>query len=182
MKLLSTKTNVDAPSGTWPFGDLRDDTGGGDGTPIDKELITDIQQFFERMFSQSGIVANGLPDNQTNGFQLWDAFRGLTRPYKVYVANLTQVAGFDPFPKVMQNELAGAVVWTRLGVGDYRGTLVGAFLSIKTAIIMNGGIESQFDSVADRFSDDAIRVRSFNAGFQSDNSMIGVTIEIRVYD
>ena len=75
MKLLQNKTNVVAPDAVYPFGDLKDDTGSNDGTPADRELVTDIHQFFEKLFDESGLTANGLPDNVTNGFQLHEAFK-----------------------------------------------------------------------------------------------------------
>ena len=55
MKLLQNKTNVVAPDAVYPFGDLKDDTGSNDGTPADRELVTDIHQFFEKLFDESGL-------------------------------------------------------------------------------------------------------------------------------
>jgi len=77
MKLLENKTNVDAPTTAYPFGELKNDTGTNDGTPVDQELLGDSMQFFEKVFNESGLTANGLPDNETNGFQLYEALRTL---------------------------------------------------------------------------------------------------------
>jgi hypothetical protein len=80
MKRLSTKTNVAAPSVAYPYGNIRNKTLLLAGTPVDVEVYGDIHQFFEKMFDASGITANGLPDNVTNGFQLFEAFTKLTHP------------------------------------------------------------------------------------------------------
>lgn len=73
MKKTVNKTNTEAVSTAQPFGGVKDNTGANDGTPVNKELIGDYVQFFEKMFSMSGITANGLPDNATNHFQLVQA-------------------------------------------------------------------------------------------------------------
>lgn len=80
MKRLSTKTNVAAPSVAYPYGNIRNKTLLLAGTPVDVEVYGDMHQFFEKMFAESGITANGLPDNVTNGWQLYEAFQKLTHP------------------------------------------------------------------------------------------------------
>lgn len=67
------KTNTDAPDGTYPYGKIRDNTGANDGTPVDVEVYGDFHQFFARLMAIAGLVANGIPDNLTNGFQLFEA-------------------------------------------------------------------------------------------------------------
>lgn len=66
---LSTKTNVEAPSGDYPFGNIKDNSGNGDGTPINKQVYADFHQFFAKLFAESGLTYNGQPDNNANGFQ-----------------------------------------------------------------------------------------------------------------
>jgi len=62
-------------------------------------------------------------------------------PYKVYTALLTQTGTDAPVATVLENTL-GDIVWSRVNVGVYLGTLNGAFLSDKTFIPTNpnGGI------------------------------------------
>jgi hypothetical protein len=55
-------------------------------------------------------------------------------PYKVYSALLSQSGTSAPTAIVLQNTLGGNIVWTREGVGVYKGTLAGAFLENKTNI------------------------------------------------
>lgn len=67
------KPNTDGPDGTYPYGKIRDNTGAGNGTPVNTEVYGDFHQFFARLMAIAGIVANGLPDNSVNGFQLFTA-------------------------------------------------------------------------------------------------------------
>ncbi len=54
-------------------------------------------------------------------------------PYKVYTALLTQSGTDAPVATVLENTL-GDIVWTRTGVGQYSGTLIGGFTTDKTFI------------------------------------------------
>lgn len=80
---LESKPNVDAPTSDYPFGDMRDDDGTGNGTPINREVYDDFHQFFAKMLAVAVSVnapffsINDLPDNNLNGFQLFEAF-GIT--------------------------------------------------------------------------------------------------------
>lgn len=78
MILLKDKTNVIAPNSDYPFGDIKNNGGSNNGTPVDRDVYSYVHQFFEKMFAESAIVANGLPENETNGFQLFEAFRFFT--------------------------------------------------------------------------------------------------------
>jgi hypothetical protein len=59
------------------------------------------------------------------------------RPYKIYTALLTQSGTDAPVATVLENTLGGEVVWARGGVGNYTGTLVGAFTLNKTVSNIN---------------------------------------------
>lgn len=74
---LADKTNVATGVSGYPYGKIINDSGIGDGTPVDEQVYNDVHQFFERMFDQSGLTANGQPDNSTNGFQLYEALQAL---------------------------------------------------------------------------------------------------------
>lgn len=70
---LEDKTNVIAPSSTYPYGDIKDNPGNNTGTPVNRATMADYFQFFAKMLAESGITANGLPDNADNGFQYFEA-------------------------------------------------------------------------------------------------------------
>lgn len=54
--------------------------------------------------------------------------------YLVYTAYLSQTGTDAPVADVLENTLGGTVVWARDGVGQYKGTLAGAFTTGKTVI------------------------------------------------
>lgn len=93
---LQNKQDVYAPDGTWPYGDLIDDTGANDGTPVDKQVYGDFHQYFARLLAVSGITANGLFDNATNGFQYYEALQRVCASYKdeIIHGTGTSVLGF----------------------------------------------------------------------------------------
>lgn len=76
LKILD-KPNVNPVSGAYPYGDIKDNTGGGNGTPVNRVVYADFHQFFARIADLAGIVLNGLPDNLTNGFQFVQALQAL---------------------------------------------------------------------------------------------------------
>jgi hypothetical protein len=71
---LSAKPNVDAPGGDYQYGNIKNNTGGNNGTPVNKVVYADFHQWFARLLDKSGIVANGNPDNDANGYQYFEAF------------------------------------------------------------------------------------------------------------
>jgi hypothetical protein len=79
------KPNTDGPDGTYPYGNIRDNAGAGDGTPVNTLVYADFHQFFARLMAIAGVVANGLPDNAANGFQLFVALGA-------YINSLTATA------------------------------------------------------------------------------------------
>jgi hypothetical protein len=74
---LEDKPRVDAPDSDYPYGKIRDKTPTEGGTPINTEVYGDFHQFFAKMLAESGVVANGLPDNEYSGFQYFEAFINL---------------------------------------------------------------------------------------------------------
>lgn len=59
----------------FPYGDLRNDPGNGTGTPVDRVLLSDVMQTMEKIMNESGISPNGQLDNETNGFQIFEAMQ-----------------------------------------------------------------------------------------------------------
>lgn len=78
MRKLNSSINVDNSDLTnYPDGRIKNNIGTGNGTPVNEFIYGDIVQAKEKLARLYGIVANGLPDNETNGFQLIDALRAL---------------------------------------------------------------------------------------------------------
>ena len=78
---IQDKTNTTAPSASEPFGNVKDDDGTFNGTPLNKEFFNDYIQFFEKLFAESNLNHNGLLDNETNGFQLFDALKHFVKDF-----------------------------------------------------------------------------------------------------
>lgn len=87
---LANKQNVEAPSLTYEFGSIKDNPGDFSGTPFDRAVYSDFHQWASKMFDNSGLTYNNLPDNTTNGYQFYEAMRENIAKYKsitVYSTN-----------------------------------------------------------------------------------------------
>lgn len=58
-------------------GRIKDNQGGGNGTPVNERVYGDLHQTFAKLMNLAGLTYNGLPDNEQNGYQLIDAVRNL---------------------------------------------------------------------------------------------------------
>lgn len=74
---LEDKPNVQAPSSSYAYGNIIDDTGTENGTPLNQLVHADFHQFFAKMFDASVasnlIASNGLPENDDNGYQYYSS-------------------------------------------------------------------------------------------------------------
>jgi len=109
-----------------------------------------------------------------------------SRPYKSYVAIISQSGTSAPTVLTRENTI-GAIVWSRNGVGDYLGTLSGAFTLDKTsfnitkspsgAVAFTGLGTYSLDPI------NTIQLKTFNSsGTATDSLMSGWYIEVRVYN
>lgn len=73
MIALKNKSNVTPPTTTYPHGRITDDTGVGDGTPINQLTNQDIHSFLQQLMVDAGITPNNILDNEYDGFQLNEA-------------------------------------------------------------------------------------------------------------
>lgn len=90
---FSTRTDTDKSNLIAnPDGAIKDNTGVGDGTAVDRAVYNDIYQTFLKIKRLYGVVPNGLPDNEINGFQYVQAFIGLASKND-YLQSLTLVSG-----------------------------------------------------------------------------------------
>lgn len=70
---LLLKQNVNPQNSEYPYGQVRDNDGSNNGTPVNEEVYGDFHQFFAKMFAESGLTYNNVPDNAYDGFQYYDA-------------------------------------------------------------------------------------------------------------
>lgn len=74
---LANKPNVTPPGGAYPFGNIKDDTGLNDGTPLNSLVHADFHQFFSKLLSLGAVTPNELLENNTNGFQYHTALNNI---------------------------------------------------------------------------------------------------------
>lgn len=70
---ITTKPNTHPVDATYPYGDIKDNTGSNDGTPVNRLVYADFHQFFAKMAAYAGVTLNDLPDNEVNGYQFFEA-------------------------------------------------------------------------------------------------------------
>jgi hypothetical protein len=108
---------------------------------------------------------------------------GSPRPYKVYVAIISQNGVAAPTATILENDLGGTPTWTYDGPGSYVCTLTGAFTINKTVAIItnNHTIGVARDIAAYVAGTDTVGVITYNAGASADDQLIKNYFEIRVY-
>lgn len=78
MRALNTNPNVDLSDlVSYPSGRLRNNTGVGNGTPVNERVYGDLHQTIAKLLRLYAITPNNLPDNEVNGFQIIDALSAL---------------------------------------------------------------------------------------------------------
>ena len=72
---LEDKENASAPNSTYPYGNIEDNTGSNNGTPVNKAVYADFHQFFAKLLDVAEgttfLTGNDLPENDDNGFQYY---------------------------------------------------------------------------------------------------------------
>ena len=79
---------IESATGDYPWGNVKDGTGIGDGTDVNKLNHSDYHQTFRRLLSLAAINPNGLQDNVTNGYQYIQALDNLYKSFNgaIYTA------------------------------------------------------------------------------------------------
>lgn len=106
-----------------------------------------------------------------------------TRPYKSYASLITQTGTSAPVPTVVENQLSGAIVWTRTGVGVYVGTLTGAFTAFKTlafGILSSANVNYKMGITCN--SVNTIQIATVDNTNTPIDGVLNASIEIRVYN
>jgi hypothetical protein len=61
----------------YPNGRIRDNDSSGNGTPVNRSVYGDLHSNISKLMRLYDIVPNGLPDNETNGFEIIAALKAL---------------------------------------------------------------------------------------------------------
>ncbi len=94
MRSLQSKIRVSPPDGDFIFGRIKDRTSSNRGTPVNEELYGDFHQFFEKLMSSGDITANGLPDCEYTGFQLFQALLKVSNKYNAAPLAKALIGGY----------------------------------------------------------------------------------------
>lgn len=87
----ANQPNIDGSDlANYPNKRIRDNDGSGNGTPVDESVYGDFHEFFAKAMRDSKTNYNGLPDNVTNGYQLYDAFLQLAGKNSL-IKNISQL-------------------------------------------------------------------------------------------
>ena len=173
---IANYPNITAANADYPNGQIKD---APSGTPVNVLTNGDIQILFDKLLRVSAITPNGLPDNETNGYQLYTALLKAGRPYSVYSARLSQTGTGDPTAVIYENNLSAAIVWTRSTTGVFIGTLTGEFTVNKTATFTQvTTLTKNANSV--RLDANQIVLYIFDGSGSADDTFTA-DIEIRVY-
>lgn len=107
------------------------------------------------------------------------------RPYKVYVALLTQSGTNAPVATVLENTLGGTVVWSYNDIGDYAATLNNAFTENKTLLFFgNANVASDAVKIGFyRLTDDVLSLTTADGSDTLANDLMqnSTSIQILVY-
>ncbi len=109
---LEDKVNVEAPSTAFPYGNIKDNSGANDGTPVDKAVYADMHQFFERLMDVAGVTHNDLPESETNTFQYITALQSLISGF-VQDKEYTEIPDIDISSTTIGVSITD--LWTRVG-------------------------------------------------------------------
>jgi hypothetical protein len=173
---IANYPNITAANAAYPNGQIKD---APSGTPVNVLTNGDVQITFDKILREAGETASGLPDNETNGYQIFEALQKVAKRYDSYVARLTATGGGAPSVTFLsENDLSAGIVWARTGTGLYTGTLVAAFPTTKTQVF-HSIITSNKTADIYAFSADVISLSIYDAGVLDDDFV--ADIEIRVY-
>ena len=100
--------------------------------------------------------------------------------YKKYIATISQAGIADPTVTVLENRI-GDIIWTRVAVGNYAGTLTGAFPDADRTYLIVGQNNGNFYNLGWNTVDDLLLTSADPANITNDGLLNNTTIEIRVY-
>lgn len=121
MRALLSTPNVDPISVDYPKGRVRDKAGATPGTSGGEVLFGDIIQLFQKCVLDAGIVENGLPDNETNGYQLLEALMQYSDVEEKTVGDITTKLfrkGKVVYGKISASASTNIGVGSALNLGD----------------------------------------------------------------
>ena len=96
-KLLAPNIDNSDPT-NYPDGRIRDNTGAGNGTPVNRLIYGDLHEFFAKLMRLAEIEYSGVPDNEANGYQLVDALVSIAGKND-FITSLNSLSGIIQVPR-----------------------------------------------------------------------------------
>jgi len=129
----------------------------------------------KRMYDRTGIIALDLPTSEEQLLVI--------KPYKVYIALVSQGDAVAPVVKVLENTI-GEIVWSYDSAGSYSGTIdKDVFDANKTFVsISNSNDINTVDTVAYTNGSNSIVIETTDGENYVNNMLSDAALEIRVYD
>lgn len=118
--------------GDYPFGNIKDNPS---GTIIDVASNGDLQQYVQKMMFEGGVTPNNLPDNATNGWQVFGGLQGVINRFNAQI--IINLLGADYSTSAVY-VLYGAEVVANDGIVFYNGTVY--FLNGNSGPACGGGL------------------------------------------
>lgn len=134
-----------------------------------------------------------LVDDGVGGFTNGKILKSVLLGYKSYTALLTQSGTSAPTVTNEKSDFGvGAIVWSRVGVGNYRATSAGLFTALKTEVYISQENQSStgfnmaypLDPLVDGNFDPnlvAVQTKTTDLTTGQDSKLYYTAIEIRVY-
>lgn len=194
-RLITSKTNTNPASGGYPFGRIRNASsfGAGDGTPVDEALLGDAMQYFDKLLDEGSVTANGLPENNSDGFQYIEALQNIIDSRAtdirdeeafIYSAVLTQTSTNAPVPTKGKDNFS--LTWSRSTTGVYfadMGSITANpnFITIGTPRNVNHVFLAGIGPLGGHGTSQDIVILTYNSGTLTDGLLSGTSFEYRRY-
>jgi hypothetical protein len=187
---LESKPNIELPSATYEYGSIKDTAGATLGTPVSREVYSDIHQLLERFMELSQIVPNDLPDNTVNGYQLSQAFAKIANGSSgIAVYRISQTGASVPVITLLSTIIPiEGLVATRLGVGEYNITITGSLtffsedpFSLLLTASNGSALAPANASINCRMVNNGIKISTAISGVPADNVLNRYVFELRLF-
>ncbi len=154
---LSAQPNVDMSDvANYPNGRIRNNDGSGNGTPVDEAVYGDIHQLKDKFMRDAKIDYNDLPDNESNGNQLYEAF--------------TSVAG--------KNDLVKSI--TAVSANTLAIPIKISAMKIDESLIFTAGVDSSNAQVIVRGSDNVNKTLEITGVFNTGDRVRVINLNAKV--
>ena len=148
-----------------------------DGSTNNRLIITDEE------FDKGLVYADDYTGQFTTHSLVSKEYVDSKKPYKVYVALITQTASNSPVAIELENTFGFSPTFSYSTQGQYRLEMTGQFTSQKTVVFVGTPIVNFSHFMSSRTTDDLVRLTTIdvNAGGATNSLLDETSIEVRVY-